>query len=90
MALTQKQKDAAKKRRDRIMEAAKAGGYIPQKRVGTGATEKRVSKKGTTYYYTPWAKLTPDQKKKRIEQSKKYAAQTRALARKYRAEHPEA
>lgn len=87
MALTQAQKDAAKRRRDKIMEAAKRGGYEPQKREGTGMSEKRTSKKGTTYYYTPWSKLTKDQKDKRIEQSKKYAANTREMARRYRAEH---
>ena len=87
MALTQAQKDAAKRRRDRIMSAAKAGGYVPQKKAGTGATIKKTSSHGTTYYYTPWDKLSGDQKRKRIEYSKKYAAETRALARAYKAEH---
>lgn len=87
MALTQAQKDAAKRRRDKIMAAARAGGYVPQRRVGTGATEKRTSKKGTTYYYTPWSKLSADQKAKRIAQSKKYAANVRAQAAAYRREH---
>ncbi len=88
MPLTQAQKDAAKRRRERIMAAAKAGGYVPQKREGTGATIKKVSAKGTVYYYTPWASLTAEQKRTRIEQSKRHAAKTRALARAYRIEHP--
>ena len=89
MALSQAQKDAAKRRRDKIMAAAKAGGYIPQKRVGKGTTIKKTSTHGTTYYYTPWNKLTADQKRKRIDYSKKYARETRALARAYKEEHPD-
>lgn len=86
MALTPAQKAAAKRRRERIMEAAKQGGYVPQRRVGTGATIKKTSRTGTTYYYTPWSSLSPDQKQKRIDYSKKYAAETRALARAYKKE----
>ncbi len=87
MPLTQAQKDAAKARRERIMAAAKKGGYVPQKRVGLGLTIKKVSRTGTTYYYTPWKTLTPEQKRKRIEYGKRYAAEQRRMARAYREEH---
>lgn len=87
MALTEKQKAAAKAYRDRIMAAAQAGGYQPKKRTGLGLSEKRTSKHGTTYYYQPWASLSNEQKAKRLAQSRKYAAETRALAAAYRAEH---
>ena len=87
MALTDKQKAASKARRDKIMAAAKQGGYVPQKREGSGLSIKKKSKSGTTYYYQPWKTLTPEQKAKRIAYSKDYAAKTRAEARAYRAEH---
>lgn len=87
MALTDKQKAAGKARRDKIMAAAKAGGYVPQKREGKGLSIKKTSKSGTTYYYQPWKTLDAEQKAKRIAYSKKYAAETRAQARAYRAEH---
>lgn len=75
---------AAKARRDRIMEAAKAGGYIPKaRRVGAGITEQRTSKSGKTYYYTPWGKLTPEQKDARLD----YARKERQYAKAYKAEH---
>jgi hypothetical protein len=79
---------AAKERRTRILEHARAGGYTPQRRVGSGLTVKKVSKNtGMTYYYTPWSNLSPDQKAKRLDQSRKYARETRELARAYRQEH---
>ena len=87
MALTDKQKAASKARRDKIMAAAKQGGYIPQKREGKGLSIKKTSKTGTTYYYQPWDTLDQAQKDKRIKYSKDYAAKTRAEARAYRAEH---
>ena len=87
MALTPSQKAASKARRDKIMAAAKAGGYVPQKREGSGLSIKKTSKTGTTYYYQPWKTLTQEQKDKRIKYSKEYAAKTRAEARAYRAEH---
>ena len=75
---------AAKARRDRIMEAAKAGGYTPRpRRVGAGVTEQRTSKTGKTYYYTPWSKLTPEQKSDRLE----YARKERQFAKAYKEEH---
>lgn len=87
MALTEKQKARAKEYRERLMGFAKAGGYEPKKREGKGLTIKKVSKRGTTYYYQPWGTLTDEQKAKRIEYSKKYAADVRAQARAYRREH---
>jgi len=76
--------EAAKRRRQEIMEAAKRGGYTPRpRRVGAGVTEQRVSKTGKTYYYTPWVKLTPEQKRARLD----YARQQREYAAAYRAEH---
>lgn len=87
MALTPSQKASAKARRDKIMAAARAGGYVAQKREGKGLSIKKKSKSGTTYYYQPWNTLDAGQKAKRIAYSKKYAAETRAQARAYRAEH---
>lgn len=82
---------AAKAYRERIMEFAKLGGYEPKPRAkGTGLTEKRTSKKGTTYYYQPWSSLTDEQKKTRLAQARERAARDREMARKYREEHPEA
>ena len=90
MALTQKQKDAAKARREKLMEYAKQGGYTPRPRVaGTGNTIKKTSKTGTTYYYQPWGTLNPEQKAKRLEYSKRWGAETRAMAAAYKREHPE-
>lgn len=81
---------AAKAYRERIMEFAKKGGYEPKPRAeGTGLTEKRTSKTGTTYYYQPWSTLTDEQKKKRLAQARERAARDREMARKYREEHPE-
>lgn len=81
-------KEAAKKRRDQIMEYAKAGGYVPKERTpGSGNTEKRTSKKGTTYYYTPWGSLTPEQKATRLAQARDRTARDRDDAKKYREEH---
>jgi len=81
-------KEAAKKRRDELMEYAKAGGYVPKVRTpGSGNTEKRTSKKGTTYYYTPWSSLDPEQKAKRLEQARERTARDREDAKKYREEH---
>ena len=74
----------AKERRDRIMQHAQAGGYVPKpRRVGAGITEQRTSKTGKTYYYTPWSKLTPDQKQSRLD----YAKTERQYAKAYKAEH---
>ena len=81
--------EKAKERRDKLMEFAKAGGYEPKKRVGTGVTEKRTSKSGKTYYYTPWGKLTEDQKDQRLAQARDRMKEERALARKYKEEHPD-
>ncbi len=82
--------EAAKAYRERIMEFAKLGGYVPKPRAeGTSLTEKRVSKKGTTYYYQPWSSLTDEQKKTRLAQARERAARDREMARKYREEHPE-
>lgn len=81
-----------KARRQRIMEAAKAGGYQPKEKAlaGTGATEKRVSQKtGMTYYYTPWNKLTEEQKASRLAASRERTAAQKDQAKKYREEHPE-
>ncbi len=81
----------AKAYRDRIMDFAKQGGYEPKpKSEGTGLTEKRTSKTGTTYYYQPWSTLTDDQKKTRLAQARERSAKDRELARKYREEHSEA
>ncbi len=81
---------AAKAYRERIMEFAKKGGYEPKPRAeGTGLTEKRTSKTGTTYYYQPWSTLTDEQKKTRLAQARERAARDREMARKYREEHPE-
>jgi hypothetical protein len=75
---------AARERRQRIMEAARAGGYVPRpRRVGAGITEQRTSKSGKTYYYTPWSKLSPEQKAARLE----YARRERQYAKAYKAEH---
>ena len=80
----------AKAYRERIMEFAKKGGYEPKPRAeGTGLTEKRTSKTGTTYFYQPWSTLTDEQKKKRLAQARERAARDREMARKYREEHPE-
>jgi hypothetical protein len=74
----------AKERRDTIMEAAKRGGYTPKpRRVGAGITEQRTSKSGKTYYYTPWGKLTEEQKRARLD----YAKKERQYASAYKAEH---
>jgi len=79
---------AAKAYRDRLMEFAKKGGYVPKpKAEGTGFTEKRTSKTGTTYYYQPWSSLTDEQKKTRLAQARSRAARDRDLARRYREEH---
>lgn len=76
--------EAARERRRRIMEAARAGGYVPRpRRVGAGITEKRTSSTGKTYYYTPWSKLTPEQKAARLE----YARREREYAKAYKREH---
>lgn len=80
----------AKAYRERLMEFAKKGGYEPKPRAeGTGQSEKRTSKAGKTYYYTPWSKLTEEQKAKRLEQARTRATVDRELAAKYKAEHPE-
>jgi len=89
MALTPAQKARAKEYRERLMGFAKAGGYEPKKREGKGLTIKKTSKRGTTYYYQPWDTLSAEQKAKRIEYSKDYAARVRTQARRYRAEHPD-
>ena len=89
MALTAKQKERAKEYRQRLMAAAKAGGYVPKKRVGTGATQKRTSSRGTTYYYQPWSSLTAEQKQKRLAYSRDYSRRVRAEAAAYRREHGE-
>jgi len=89
VALTEKQKARAKEYRERLMGYAKAGGYEPKKREGKGLTIKKTSKTGTTYYYTPWATLSPEQKASRIKYSKDYARKVRAEAAAYRREHPE-
>ncbi len=74
---------AAKARRDRMKAFAEAGGYEPQKRVGLGLSELRVSKKtGATYRYTPWSKLTADQKRSRLD----YAKREREYAKAYKRE----
>lgn len=74
----------AKERRDRIMDAAKVGGYVPKpRRVGAGITEQRTSRTGKTYYYTPWGKLTPEQKAARLN----YARTERQYAKAYKEEH---
>lgn len=83
--------ETAKAYRERLMEFAKKGGYVPKpKAEGTGLTEKRTSKTGTTYYYQPWSSLTEEQKKTRLAQARDRAARDRDMARKYREEHPEA
>lgn len=87
MAMTQAQKERAKRYRENLMAAAKAGGYTPQRRQGTGKSIKKVSKSGTTYYYTPWKELSRDEKEKRLAYARESAARTRAEARAYRAEH---
>lgn len=80
--------ETAKAYRERIMEFAKKGGYVPKpKAEGTGLTEKRTSKKGTTYYYQPWSSLTDEQKKARLAQARDRAARDREMARLYREEH---
>jgi len=80
----------AKAYRDRIKAAAVVGGYVPQERKpGTGQTEKRTSKSGTNYYYTPWSKLTEEQKQSRLASARARMAQEREDAKKYREEHPE-
>lgn len=83
--------EAAKRRRERLMEYAKLGGYVPRPRSeGTGATEKRTSKtSGKTYYYTPWSKLTQEQKDARLASARDRAKEERELARKYKEEHPD-
>ncbi len=88
MALTDAQKARAKEYRERLMGFAKAGGYEPKKREGSGLTQKRTSKRGTTYYYQPWDTLTAEQKAKRIAYSKDYASRVRRDAAAYRREHP--
>jgi hypothetical protein len=76
--------EAARARRQRIMEAAIAGGYVPRpRRVGAGITERRTSKSGKPYFYTPWSKLTPEQKAARLE----YARRERQYAKAYKEEH---
>ncbi len=87
MALTEKQKARAKEYRERLMGFAKAGGYEPKKREGSGLTQKRTSKHGTTYYYQPWDTLSGEQKAKRIAYSKGYARKVRQEAAAYRREH---
>lgn len=87
MALTAKQKAAAKAYRERLMAAARAGGYEPKRREGSGLTQKRTSRHGTTYYYQPWNTLTGAQKAKRLAYSREYSQRTRAQAAAYRAEH---
>jgi len=80
----------AKAYRERIKEFAKKGGYEPKPRAeGTGLSEKRTSKTGTTYYYQPWSTLTDEQKKTRLAQARERAAKDREMARMYREEHPE-
>jgi len=90
MALTAAQKARAKEYRERLMGFAKAGGYEPKKREGLGLTIKKTSRRGTTYYYQPWNTLSDEQKAKRIEYSKGYAAKVRRDAAAYRREHPKA
>ena len=81
---------AAKARRELIMEFAKKGGYEPKVRApGTGLTEKRTSKTGTTYYYQPWSTLSEETKAARLAQARERAARDRELVRKYKEEHPE-
>lgn len=87
MAITQKQKDAAKAYRVRLMTAARAGGYTPSKRTGTGLTQKKTSKHGTTYYYQAWNTLSGAQKADRLKYSRDYSKRTRMEAAAYRAEH---
>lgn len=87
MALTEAQKARAKEYRERLMAYAKQGGYVPKKREGYGLTIKKTSKHGTTYYYQPWNTLSDEQKAKRIEYSKEYAAKVRKDAAAYRREH---
>lgn len=80
--------EGARARRQRIMDAARAGGYVPQRRVGTGATIKKTSAKtGKEYYYTPWENMSPERKQKAIDYSKDYGRKIRADARAFREEH---
>lgn len=79
--------DSAKARRERVMAAARAGGYTPQRRTGTGTSQKRVSKTGKTYYYQPWASLDEATKQKRLASARKNAQETRRLAQLYKQEH---
>lgn len=85
--------EAARRRRNEIMEFARKGGYEPKPRAARGDgghTEKRVSKKsGQEYYYTPWKDLSPDEKARRLEQARERNRREREQARKYREEHPE-
>ena len=87
MALTEKQKRRAKEYRAKLMAAARAGGYTPQKRTGMGLTQKRTSRHGTTYYYQPWSSLTAEQKAKRLSYSRENSRKIRAEAAAYRKEH---
>lgn len=89
MALTEKQKQRAKEYRNRLMAAARAGGYVPKKREGSGLTIKKTSKHGTTYYYQPWSTLSAEQKAKRLAYSRENARKVRAEAAAYRREHGE-
>ena len=83
-------KETAKAYRDRIREFAIKGGYVPKERKpGTGLTEKRTSKSGKTYYYTPWGALTKEQKDARLAAARARMAEDRELAKKWREEHPE-
>lgn len=80
----------AKAYRDKIKQAAIAGGHVfKEKGVGTGTTIKRVSKTGTTYYYQPWSQLSQDQKDERLAAARKRNAVDRDMAAKYKTEHPE-
>lgn len=83
-------KERAKAYRDRIREAAIAGGYIfKEKGVGGGTTVKKVSKTGKEYYYQPWSLLTKEQKEARLAAARERSIQDRELAQKYKQEHPE-
>jgi len=80
----------AKQYRDRIKAAAIAGGHVfKEKGAGTGTTVKKTSKTGTTYYYQPWSQLSQEQKDARLASARKRNADDRALAAKYKLEHPE-
>ncbi len=88
MALTAEQKMRAAAYRAKIKAAAERGGHVFKlKGVGGGVTVKKISKSGKPYYYTPWATLTPEQKKSRIAKSLQYAKETRQAAKMYKQEH---